>query len=87
MKKLLVAVAALGLAFTAKAGDYHKAATLRCSQCHTMHASRSHSFNGESTQYWQSVTLNGTASDDGDGGRQGLTFRWTKTSGPPCSRK
>jgi hypothetical protein len=45
MKKLLVAFAALGLAVTANAGDYHKKDTLRCSQCHTMHGSRSHGFN------------------------------------------
>jgi hypothetical protein len=47
MKKLLVAVAALGLATTANAGDYHKKETLRCSQCHTMHASRAHGLNGD----------------------------------------
>lgn len=49
MKKLLVAVAALGLATVANAGDYHKAATLRCSQCHTMHSSRAHGLNGDAT--------------------------------------
>jgi hypothetical protein len=44
MKKLLGAVAGLwaGVAF---AGDYHLASTLRCSECHTMHASRSHGLN------------------------------------------
>lgn len=45
MKKLLVAVAVLGLAATANAGDYHQKETLRCSQCHTMHASRAHALN------------------------------------------
>lgn len=29
-----------------------------------------------------SVTLDGSASDDGDGGAQGLAFRWRKVSGP-----
>jgi hypothetical protein len=46
MKKLLVAVALLSLTVTARAGDYHKKETLRCSQCHTMHASRQHQLNG-----------------------------------------
>ena len=44
MRKLIVAVAAIGLAATASAGDYHKRDTLRCSECHTMHASRAHDF-------------------------------------------
>ena len=46
MKKLLVAMSALLAAGYAGAGDYHKASTLRCSQCHTMHASRQHQLNG-----------------------------------------
>jgi len=46
MKKLLVAVAVLGWSASAIAGDYHKRETLRCSQCHTMHASRQHQLNG-----------------------------------------
>lgn len=53
MKKLLVAMSALLAAGYAGAGDYHKASTLRCSQCHTMHASRQHQLNGaaEDTDY------------------------------------
>jgi hypothetical protein len=46
MKKLLVAVAAFAWSSAAVAGDYHIAQTLRCSQCHTMHASRQHQING-----------------------------------------
>ena len=30
------------------------------------------------------VKLDGSASDDGDGGVQGLTYSWTQTSGPPA---
>lgn len=46
MKKLLGIAAALwaGVAF---AGDYHITTSLRCSECHTMHASRSHGLNQE----------------------------------------
>lgn len=46
MKKLLGIVAGLwaGVAF---AGDYHLEHTLRCAECHTMHASRSHGLNNE----------------------------------------
>jgi len=46
MKKILVALAALVWAGGAFAGDYHRLSTLRCSDCHTMHASRSHDLNG-----------------------------------------
>jgi hypothetical protein len=46
MKKLLVAMTALLSAGYASAGDYHISTTLRCSQCHTMHASRAHQLNG-----------------------------------------
>jgi hypothetical protein len=45
MKKILVALAALVWAGGASAGDYHRLASLRCSQCHTMHASRAHGLN------------------------------------------
>jgi hypothetical protein len=31
------------------------------------------------------ITLNGSTSDDGDGGSQGLSFRWTRTSGPAAA--
>jgi hypothetical protein len=46
MRKLIVAIAAVGLAATANAGDYHKRESLRCSECHTMHASRAHDMQG-----------------------------------------
>jgi hypothetical protein len=50
MKRLIVALAAtLAWAGPAFAGDYHQSTTLRCSQCHTMHASRTHAFNGEAS--------------------------------------
>ncbi len=45
MKKILVAVAALGYAGLAVAGEFHVNDSLRCSQCHTMHASRQHGLN------------------------------------------
>ncbi len=45
MKKLLIAVAAFAWAGSSFAGDYHNSTTLRCSQCHTMHASRQHGLN------------------------------------------
>jgi hypothetical protein len=45
MKKVLLAIAAFAWAGAASAGDYHIGRTLRCSQCHTMHASRAHGFN------------------------------------------
>ena len=35
--------------------------------------------NGQAT-----VKLDGSASDDGDGGAQGLTYSWTQISGPPA---
>jgi len=46
MRKLIVAITAIGLAATANAGDYHKKESLRCSECHTMHASRAHDLQG-----------------------------------------
>jgi len=46
MKKLLVAIATLTCAGSTYAGDFHISSTLRCSQCHTMHASRQHQLNG-----------------------------------------
>jgi hypothetical protein len=50
MKRLIFALAAaLAWAGPAFAGDYHQSTTLRCSQCHTMHASRTHAFNGEAS--------------------------------------
>lgn len=42
MKRLIVAAAAMIWAGAAFAGDYHLQGTLKCSECHTMHASRSH---------------------------------------------
>ncbi len=45
MKKLLVAIATLACAGNTYAGDFHVSSTLRCSQCHTMHASRQHQLN------------------------------------------
>src|SRR6266508_2184357 len=45
MKKILVAIGALVWTGAAFAGDFHYGSSLRCSQCHTMHASRSHGFN------------------------------------------
>src|SRR5512133_1118960 len=49
MKKLSIAVAALAWASLAQAGEYHRLGQLRCSDCHTMHASRQHNFNAAST--------------------------------------
>ncbi len=43
MKKILVAFASLVWAGFAVAGEYHVNDKLKCSQCHTMHAARSHS--------------------------------------------
>jgi hypothetical protein len=42
MKRLISAAAALVWAGAAFAGDWHMADTLKCSECHTMHASRAH---------------------------------------------
>jgi hypothetical protein len=42
MKRLISAAAALVWAGAAFAGDWHMADTLKCSECHTMHASRTH---------------------------------------------
>jgi hypothetical protein len=47
MKRLIVLLPLLllaGMAATAVAGDYHKSATLICSDCHIMHASQSHGY-------------------------------------------
>jgi hypothetical protein len=46
MKRMFIAAAALAWAGMAVAGDFHYGRSLKCSQCHTMHASRSHAFNG-----------------------------------------
>lgn len=46
MKKLTFAAAALVWAGAALAGDYHQSSTLKCSECHTMHASRAHGLQG-----------------------------------------
>jgi hypothetical protein len=48
MKKIVAAVAFLAWAGLAAAGEYHAYDTLKCSQCHTMHASRSHAFQSAS---------------------------------------
>lgn len=45
MRKILVTVASLAAATVAYAGDWHTAEQLRCSECHTMHYSRTHNFN------------------------------------------
>ncbi len=45
MQRTLAAIATLAWAGFAFAGDYHISTSLRCSQCHTMHAARSHAFN------------------------------------------
>lgn len=42
MRKLIAAAAAIVWAGAALAGDYHQSSTLKCSECHTMHASRAH---------------------------------------------
>ena len=44
MKKFLIAAAIVAVAGVVQAGDYHQGTGLRCSQCHTMHASRAHAF-------------------------------------------
>ncbi len=46
MKKLSIALVAAIWATTALAGSYHRGTSLICSDCHTMHASRSHKFGG-----------------------------------------
>lgn len=52
MKRALIIVAALALVGgTAVAGEYHFGATLICSDCHTMHASLQHSYNGGTTGF------------------------------------
>ena len=43
MKKLSFVLAALAFAGLAQAGEYHRMGQLRCTDCHTMHASRQHS--------------------------------------------
>jgi hypothetical protein len=48
MKKLTIALALTALAGVAQAGEYHRLGQLRCSDCHTMHASRQHNFNSAS---------------------------------------
>ena len=44
MRKLVVVFSALAFAGLAQAGEYHRLAQLRCSDCHTMHFSRAHNF-------------------------------------------
>ena len=60
MKKLLVAFASLVWAGFAVAGEYHVNDTLKCSQCHTMHAARSHGFNAGTADSLYPVTAQGT---------------------------
>jgi hypothetical protein len=60
MKKILGVVAGLwaGVAF---AGDYHVEHTLRCSECHTMHASRSHGLNQQAFEdTFKDIGINAT---------------------------
>jgi hypothetical protein len=45
MKKIVIAVAVLAWSGLAVAGEYHNYDSLKCSQCHTMHASRQHELN------------------------------------------
>lgn len=59
MKKLFVA-AALAYAGFAFAGEYHKGEELKCSQCHTMHASRQHSLRGGSADSTYPIAAQGT---------------------------
>lgn len=49
MKKLSVVIAALAWAGLAQAGEYHRMGQLRCTDCHTMHASRQHSMKQDGT--------------------------------------
>lgn len=58
MKKLIFAVAAFAWAGAAFAGDYHKSATLKCSECHTMHASRQHALDGAGVDPLYSTGIN-----------------------------
>lgn len=51
MKKILFGLAIMSYAGVAFAGEYHSGAQLVCSDCHTMHDSRSHSFNSFSDQF------------------------------------
>ena len=46
MRKLVVVFSALAIAGLAQAGEYHRLSQLRCSDCHTMHFSRQHAFDG-----------------------------------------
>ena len=43
---LAICLALPGLAVRASAGDHHSGITLRCNECHVMHFSQSHDFNG-----------------------------------------
>lgn len=63
MKKLIVAVAALGWVGAAFAGDYHKFDKLICSDCHAMHASRQHAFNGTGVDPLYPLALQGVGYD------------------------
>jgi len=49
MKKVSVVIAALAWAGLAQAGEYHRMGQLRCTDCHTMHASRQHSMKQDGT--------------------------------------
>jgi hypothetical protein len=65
MKKLFIAVALMGFG-AAYAGDYHSGEELKCQQCHTMHASRTHNFeiNADGTIGGSPILYNGGAGFD-----------------------
>jgi hypothetical protein len=65
MKRLSILAAAL-FATTALAGEYHTNATLKCSDCHTMHHSRAHSFGSTSVTAITDVYLQNNPSTTGN---------------------
>jgi hypothetical protein len=60
MKKLLVAAAVVLFASTAFAGEYHRNTSLKCSQCHAMHASRQHGLRAGSADSTYPVAMQGS---------------------------
>lgn len=51
-----VLVAMVGLSTWAYAGDYHHGASLKCQDCHTMHHSQQHGYNGDGGGNWTSLS-------------------------------
>jgi hypothetical protein len=49
--RLVVALAVLGVGGSAGAGDYHSGDDMFCSDCHTMHYSQAHDYDGSGTTY------------------------------------